>query len=251
LIKFVNLFDNKNFIEINSMGNIRVYEHQKSLSATAATAITEHFASVMNVRKRQVLIQLVNDSYVLSAGAMQWMTGGVKMVADVKSPMDFLKKSVSGSVTNESAIKPKYEGTGLLMLEPTYKHILLEDVSEWNGLVLESGLFLASQSSVKHNVIMRSNLSSAAFGNEGLFNLRLSGYGIAVLESPVPKEELVWVMLENDEIKIDGSFAIAWSDSLDFRVERSSRNLIGAAISGEGLVNVYRGTGKVLLAPVA
>ena len=43
---------------------------------------------------------------------------------------------------------------------------------------------------------------------------------------------------------------IAWSGSLDFTVERSGKSLIGSAASGEGLVNVYRGTGKLLLAPV-
>ena len=30
----------------------------------------------------------------------------------------------------------------------------------------------------------------------------------------------------------------------------SGKTLLGSAASGEGLVNVYRGTGKVLLAPV-
>ena len=45
--------------------------------------------------------------------------------------------------------------------------------------------------------------------------------------------------------------AIAWSGSLDFTVERSGKSLdFGSAASGEGLVNVYRGTGKVLMAPV-
>ena len=38
--------------------------------------------------------------------------------------------------------------------------------------------------------------------------------------------------------------------TLDFTVERSGKTLVGSAASGEGLVNVYRGTGKVLLAPV-
>ena len=50
---------------------------------------------------------------------------------------------------------------------------------------------------------------------------------------------------------MDGKFAIAWSYGLLFTVERSSNTLIGAAASCEGLVNVYRGTGRVLLAPVA
>jgi len=43
--------------------------------------------------------------------------------------------------------------------------------------------------------------------------------------------------------------AIAWSSSLQFTVEKSSKSLMGSAINGEGFVNVYRGTGKILLAP--
>ena len=39
------------------------------------------------------------------------------------------------------------------------------------------------------------------------------------------------------------------SSTLDFTVERSAKTLMGSAVSGEGLVNVYRGTGQVWLAP--
>ena len=97
---------------------------------------------------------------------------------------------------------------------------------------------------------MRKSISSAALGNEGLFNTCLAGKGIVALESPVPEEELVCVQLDNDVLKVDGSFAVAWSRELDFTVERTTKTLIGSAASGEGLVNVYRGTGKVLLAPI-
>lgn len=55
------------------------------------------------------------------------------------------------------------------MLEPTYKHILLVDAGEWDGLVLEDGLFLACQSTVKQKVVSRTTLSSAALGGEGLY----------------------------------------------------------------------------------
>ena len=204
----------------------------------------------MNVRKRQVLIELNSDAYTISAGAMQWTAGNVKMAADVKGIGDFFGKAISSKVTKESAIKPKYEGSGLLVLEPTYKHILLEDVAEWNGLVLDDGLFLACESKIKQKVVARTNLSSAMLGNEGLFNLCLEGQGVAVLESPVPRDELIEINLENDEVRIDGNFAVAWSKSLDFRVEKSSKSLMGSAVSGEGFVNVYRGTGKILMAPI-
>ena len=102
------------------------------------------------------------------------------------------------------------------MLEPTYKHILLEDIGEWGSIVLDDGLFLACDTALTKKVVARSNLSSAALGKEGLFNLSLSGKGIAVLESPVAREELVEINLQNDEVKIDGNMAIAWSASLQF-----------------------------------
>lgn len=72
---------------------------------------------------------------------------------------------------------------------------------------------------------------------------------MAVLESPVPRDELIEFNLQDDEVKIDGNMAIAWSNSLKFTVERSSKSLMGSAVSGEGLVNVYRGTGRILMAP--
>ena len=56
--------------------------------------------------------------------------------------------------------------------------------------------------------------------------------------------------VDNDVIKIDGNMAIAWSSSLQFTVERSSKSLIGSAVSGEGLVNVFRGSGKILMSPL-
>jgi uncharacterized protein (AIM24 family) len=138
------------------------------------------------------------------------------------------------------------------VLEPTYKYIILEDLANWNGnMVIEDGLFLACDGTVRLSVTARNTISSAALGGEGFFNTALTGNGTVVLESPVPKEELFIVDLENDTIKIDGNMAIAWSNSLQFTVERTTKTLVGSAASGEGLVNVYRGTGRVLIAPVA
>ena len=71
------------------------------------------------------------------------------------------------------------------------------------------------------------------------------------MESNVPEDELIEVILENDELKIDGNLAVCWSSNLEFTVERSTKTLVGSAVSGEGLVNVYRGTGRVLMCPVA
>lgn len=251
------MYQIKNFLENDDIrvadqkGNIKVVEYMTDLSVNPYNCVTQYYAARMNVRKRQIMIELNGDEYITSAGAMQWTLGNVEAVTDVKGVGDFLGKAIKGSVTKESTVKPKYRGNGILMLEPTYKHLLIEDLSTWgSGMVLDDGMFLACEAKVKYDVVMRSNLSSALLGNQGLFSLKLSGNGLAVLESPVPREELIEVELQNDTIRIDGNLAVAWSDTLNFTVEKSGKSLLGSAVSAEGFVNVYRGTGKILLAPV-
>lgn len=246
-----NFTDNDDMKVIDSLGAFSVIEYQRDLSVTPQTAMVAYYCNEMNVRKRQVIVDVAKSNVTVQAGAMQWTAGNVNATTGLKGVGDFLGKAMRGSVTGESAIKPEYTGNGTLVLEPTYKHILLIDVADWNGsIVLDDGLFLACESTLKHKAVMRSNFSSAVAGGEGLFNLGIQGSGILCLESVCPREELVEVVLENDVLKVDGNMAIAWSGSLDFTVERSGKSLIGSAASGEGLVNVYRGTGKVLLAPV-
>ena len=246
-----NFLDNDDVKLLMELGPFSVIEYQRDLSVMPGNAQLAYYCNVMNVRKRQVICDLSKANITLQAGAMQWMAGNVNATTGLKGVGDLFSKAIRGSVTGESAIKPEYTGDGILVLEPTYKHILLLDVADWNGsIVLDDGLFLACDSNLKHKAVARSNLSSAVAGNEGLFNLGINGSGVLCLESPCPREELVEISLQNDVVKIDGSMAIAWSGSLDFTVERSGKSLIGSAASGEGLVNVYRGSGRVLMAPV-
>lgn len=251
MFQLVNFMNNTNMKVVAQKGPFRVFEHERDLSVHPQNAMTAYFASEMNVRKRQVFVEVGKTGCVTQAGAMQWTLGNVEASTGVKGIGNFIGKMASAAVTKESAVKPVYAGNGVMMLEPTYKHIILMDVAEWGSVVLDDGLFLACEDTLQQKTVARSNISSAVLGGEGLFNLSLAGSGIAVLESPVPQEELIVFQLENDVVKIDGNMAIAWSGSLDFTVEKSGKSLIGSAVSGEGLVNVYRGTGKILMAPTA
>lgn len=252
MFQISNFTNNDDIRILDSAGPFTVIEYLRDLSVMPNNAAAAYFCNAMNVRKRQVICDLSKARVTVQAGAMQWMVGNVKAVTGIKGVGDLFGKAVRGKVTGESAIKPEYTGDGIMVLEPTYKHLLLLSLEDWNGsVVLDDGLFLACDSSIRQKAVMRSNFSSAVAGNEGLFNLGLSGNGVVCLESVCPKEELVEITLQDDVLKVDGNMAIAWSGSLDFTVERSGKSLIGSAASGEGLVNVYRGTGKVLLAPVS
>lgn len=250
MYKVNNFFQNDDVDVVAQLGGFSVLQWKRDLSVDTFSAQAAYFSSQMNVRRRQVVADLSKCPVTVQSGAMQWSVGDVNATTGVKGVGDFLGKAVRGAVTNESIIKPEYQGTGLLVLEPTYRHILLLNVEDWGGsVVLDEGTFLCCDSRLKQEVVMRSNLSSAVAGGEGLFNLGLKGKGVACLESPCPREELIQVDLQNDVLRIDGNMAMAWSGSLSFTVERSSRTLLGSAASGEGLVNVYRGTGSVLMSP--
>lgn len=247
-----NFMDNDDVKTLASAGPFSVIEYVRDLSVMPSSATVAYFSSQMNVRKRQVVCDLSKASVTIQAGAMQWMLGNVNATTGIKGVGDLFGKAVRGKVTGESAIKPEYTGDGLLVLEPTYKHLILMDAADWGGsVVLDDGLFLACDSRLKHKAVMRSNLSSAVAGGEGLFNLSLNGSGVFCIEADCPREELVEITLQNDVLKVDGNMAVAWSGSLEFTVERSGKSLIGSAASGEGLVNVYPGTGKVMMAPIS
>ena len=244
--------ENRKFAK--SIGNFHVLEYVQDASVSPMNAMNEYFMSKMGVRRRQVVIDIDKDhSAIIQAGAMQWMGGNVQATSGVKGIGDFLGKAIKGAVTKETAVKPEYVGEGCLVLEPTYKYIILADIGKWGpaGMTIEDGMFLACDANVKSKVVARKNLSSAVLGSEGLFNLSLHGNGVVALESNVPEDELIEITLENDELKIDGNLAVCWSSNLEFTVERSTKTLVGSAVSGEGLVNVYRGTGRVLMCPVA
>ena len=252
-MRIVNLENNNRKI-ISTINNFHVLEYVQDASVSPMNAIDEYFMSKMNVRRRQVVIDISQEhSAVIQAGAMQWMGGNVQATSGVKGLGDLFGKAIKGAVTKETAVKPEYIGEGFLVLEPTYKYIILQDVSKWGsvGMTIEDGMFLACDANVKRNIVARKTLSSAVLGGEGLFNMSLQGNGAVALESNVPEDELIEIELENDELKIDGNLAVCWSSNLDFTVERTTKTLVGSAVSGEGLVNVYRGSGRVLMGPVA
>ncbi len=236
---------------IDKKGSFYVLEYMKDLSVAPEMAQEAYFSSEMNVRKRQLVIELADGGVFMQSGIMQLMFGQIDVMTDVKSVSDLFKKFVGSVVTKESIIKPYYRGTGTIITEPTYRHILLEDIGQWDsGIIIEDGMFLACEDTVNMEVASRKTVSSTLFGNEGIFNTVLYGEGMAAFESPVPADEVIVINIQDDIVKIDGSMAIAWSESLTFSVQKTTNTLVGSLASGEGLVNVYEGSGRVLVAPV-
>lgn len=243
--------ENIKIIEEFESGGLRVevLEYEKLLGiSNTAMAQQVYFMEKQNVRVRQIALYLNNEKVTIEKGAMSYFQGNMQMVSGVTLG-NALGRLVRGSVTGEQMAQPEYTGSGLLVLEPSFKHFLVLELAPGEAIIIDDGMFYCAQGSVKVSVVSQRNISSALAGGESIFQQQLVGPGIVILESIVPMCEINIINLENDTLKVDGNFAVLRSSSLEFTVERSAKTLIGSAVSGEGLVNVYRGTGEVWLAP--
>ena len=86
-------------------------------------------------------------------------------------------------------------------------------------------------------------------GGEGFFQTRISGRGWAVMNVPVPATEVIRYTLNNEKLSVDGTIALLRKGKIEYRVEKSNKSLLGSAISGDGLLQTFTGTGEVWVAP--
>ena len=234
--------------ETNSF-KVEILQYDKLLGmSNHRMAQTMYFMEKQNVKVRQIAIHLNNDMVKIEPGAMSYFQGNISMVSGV-TPGNAIGRFFTGAVTGEATAQPEYRGSGVIVLEPSFKHFLLLGLDSREQIIVDKGMFYAAQGSVDVKSVAQKNLSSAIAGGEGIFQIQITGPGIVVLESIVPMEEINIIELNNDTLKVDGNFAVLRTAGIDFTVERSAKTLIGSAVSGEGLVNVYRGTGQVWLAP--
>lgn len=243
--------DNIKIIDTLEHGGLKVevleYQALKGMKDTNM-ASKLYFMTQQNMKVRQVAIYLNNETCKIEPGAMSYFQGKLEMVSGVTAG-NFLGRALTGAITGEKMAQPEYKGTGMLVLEPTFRHIMLLELGDDYKVIVDKGMFYGAQGTVGVKAVMQKNVTSGLLGGEGLFQIELKGPGIAILECEVPMEEINIIDLDNDTLKVDGNFAVLRSGNIDFTVEKSAKTLLGSAVSGEGLVNVFRGTGQVWLAP--
>lgn len=209
------------------------------------------FAKQAGLKARMVKISLNQSAIKTEAGSVYYSYGRIQSNTKIGGVSGFIKKSVSGSLTGESMIKPVYEGSGEIVLEPSFKHYFILKMNN-SSVVIDDGTFYCCSASLKLSPIMQKTASAAVLGNESLFQLQVSGTGVLVLETPVPKDELIRYDLHgNEELKVDGNFALIRSGNITFSVTKSQKSFVKSAMGGEGFFNTYTGTGSVWLAPTA
>ncbi|MGB5684736.1 MAG: AIM24 family protein [Candidatus Electrothrix sp.] len=242
-----NLFVSDSLVSPEAKFEVLTY---RSLAGSDNLAIANmiHKAQHSGVRLKQVRITLQDSEVILEAGALHFQHGDITIESKVGGVGGFFKKIVSKKLTNESAFKPIYRGSGQIYLEPGFGHYILLSLED-EEIVADKGMFLACQSSVEVGVATQKGLATGLLGGEGLFQTKLSGRGLCVLQSPVPVKEIIKVTLNDDSLQVDGNFALLRKGDVEFTIKGATKSLVGSMTSGEGLLQTFHGTGEVWLAP--
>jgi len=189
---------------------------------------------------RYVRIGLGGDTVRAEAGALCYMRGAIEMDTPLPTPGRALRNVLS----DEPVIRPRYTGTGEVYLTPSLGgyHTLALDGEAW---VLENGAYWASDGSVELG-LYRERMLTSFWAGEGFvdFQTRVSGTGRVVLKTTGTIDE---IELKGERLAVEGKQIIARTEGLDYSIRRPSRSLVGYWLSGEELVRVYSGFGRVLL----
>ena len=191
---------------------------------------------------KMVKVEMQNTIFRCEAGAMYYMQGNLQIESKMPSAGGLLKSMV----TKETAFKPTISGTGTVYLEPSFGEFTIMDLKN-ETWILDKGAYYASEMGIEVG-LWTNKAISGLFSGEGFFQTQVSGTGKVIVVSNGPLEE---INLVNDRLVVDGSFAVARTAGIEFTVNKATKGLFSSWTSGEGLVNTFTGTGKVLIAPAA
>lgn len=200
------------------------------------------FEIVESELQKLVKVTLTGDQIRAEAGALHYYKGQIELEAKAPKAGNLLASFATG----ESLVRPTYRGTGEVFFGPPIfgDYVLLELQGEtW---ILDQGAYVCSDMGIEVSAV-RNKGAAALLGGEGVFQTSVSGTGTVVVFAPGRVQR---VDLNNDRLAVDGTFAVARTGQLTFRVEKPAASLVGSMASGEGLLSVFEGTGTVLLAPV-
>lgn len=198
------------------------------------------------MRLKLVRVTLRDGRLRNEPGSLYYMHGpDLEMKASTGGGM--LKALKRRAMAGESFLVNEIQGSGQVYLEPSYGHFFLVKIDN-EEVIVDRSHFYAGSGNLDISSRMVS-ISAAVAGGEGLFQTTIAGTGVAVIFSQVPAAEIQRIDLKNETLSVDGSFVVMRTSGVSFVVRKSSRSWAATSVSGEGLLQTFKGTGSVWIAP--
>lgn len=226
------------------------------LEWTSLTGITDpralellFFMRQGNMPIRQVRLRVDMDHVVVEGGALQFHDGRFDVDTQLQGSR-VVRRLLGRQVSGEGMFHQRYRGKGWVWLEPSFQNYLIVGLDN-EGIVVDQGMFMCAVGDVEVTGVAQRNISAAIFGGEGLFQTKISGKGVVVLESPVGTAEIEKINLTaGRKVQVDGNFVLLRGATVNFSVQKSARTLLGTLTTGEGLLQTFEGEGEVWVAPL-
>lgn len=197
-----------------------------------------------------VHIDLCRDETVLiERGSMAYMSNVAisgKMNTEKKGMAGFFSAIGRSLVSGESMFITEAVGTaddGMIGIAPSIPGKIMSLNVGKRQYCLNTGAFLACDSTVKYNLVSQS-IGKALFGGTGgLFVMETAGEGEMLVNAFGDILELE--VTPDRPLIIDNEHVVAWDSSLDYQIQVASGTF--GFTTGEGLVNNFTGSGKILI----
>lgn len=202
-----------------------------------------------------LLVELRKGEKVYAeSGALVSMESSLDLTAEIRGGVlgSLARKFVAG----ESLFTQKIEATrgdGQVLLAPLMPgDIQLLDVSANQSYLLNDGAFVAAETGVDLKMRMQGIMNSVLGGTGGFFiveakgsgKLAIAGFGSVFSITVTPEKDLI----------VDNQHVIAWDAKLNYKVSMTTSqskgflgNAVNSAISGEGFVTLFSGSGHVYI----
>jgi len=145
----------------------------------------------------------------------------------------FITEVSTGNHGGELALAPAVPGT-IQALELGTKQYYLNDAA-----------FLAMDGSVQYTM-ERQSIGRAIFGGQGgLFVMKTAGDGTLLVNAFGSIKE--FDLTDVHDFTIDNAHVVAWETTLNYDIHLEGGGLMGSIGTGEGVVNTFNGTGKILV----
>lgn len=191
------------------------------------------------------------EALQLESGAMVYHNGQISleghMNANGKKGIGGALRALGRSVTSgESFFITTATGladNALIAIAPGTSGTIRELAIGSEQWRLNTGAYLAAESSVQYEMVRQSISGALLGGTGGLFVMETKGSGRMLISG---YGDIVEVTLDgNQPLVVDNHHVLAWSASLDYQIQVASGTF--GFKTGEGLVNSFSGKGTVLI----
>ncbi|MGL5638017.1 MAG: TIGR00266 family protein [Cetobacterium sp.] len=185
------------------------------------------------------------ESVRIEPGCMVYKDGSINLQGKVNGGLfSAIGKVFLGGESFFTSVATAKEAGRVAVAPKGFGNIKVLNVSNGNHWYLNDGSFLACNSSVDYTSTKQKRiLNSILGGTGGFFILKSKGEGELLVNG---FGDLIEIALDGSQpFQIDNGHVVCWQESLDYKMEIGS-GLFGFR-SGEGLLNTFRGKGKVII----